>query len=54
MSSHILAEVQQTADDIGIITAGHLTYEAPLVKGQDLEALFMDVCHAAAQKGVAA
>ena len=51
VSSHILGEVEQTADDIGIITAGRLAYEAPLQKGQDLEALFMDVCR---RTGVAA
>ena len=51
VSSHILGEVEQTADDIGIITGGRLAYEAPLQKGQDLEALFMDVCR---RTGVAA
>ena len=50
VSSHILAEVQQTADDIGIITAGQLAYETPLEKGQGLEALFMDVSRPAAQR----
>ena len=44
VSSHILGEVGHMADDIGIITHGHLAYEAPLAPGQDLEALFMDVC----------
>ncbi len=51
VSSHILGEVEQTADDIGIIVGGRLAYEAPLQAGQDLEALFMDVCR---RKGVAA
>ena len=51
VSSHILGEVEQTADDIGIITGGRLAYEAPLQSGQDLEALFMDVCR---RTGVAA
>ena len=51
VSSHILGEVEQTADDIGIITAGRLAYQAPLQKGQDLETLFMDVCR---RTGVAA
>ncbi len=44
VSSHILSEVQQMADAVGIIYGGRLAYEAPLVEGQDLEALFMDVC----------
>ena len=44
VSSHILSEVQQTADDIGIIYNGRLAYEGELEPGQDLEALFMDVC----------
>lgn len=51
VSSHILGEVEQTADDIGIIVGGRLAYEAPLQRGQDLEALFMDVCR---RTGVAA
>ena len=44
VSSHILSEVQQMADAVGIIYGGRLAYEASLVEGQDLEALFMDVC----------
>lgn len=44
VSSHILSEVQQTADDIGIIYNGRLAYEGELEPGQDLEVLFMDVC----------
>ena len=44
VSSHILSEVQQMADAVGIIYGGRLAYEASLVEGQDLESLFMDVC----------
>lgn len=44
VSSHILGEVQQIADNIGIIYQGRLAYEAPLQAGEDLEALFMEVC----------
>ena len=44
VSSHILSEVQQMADAVGIIYGGRLASEAPLVEGQDLESLFMDVC----------
>lgn len=43
LSSHILSEVQQIADFVGIISNGILGYEGPLEKGQDLEKLFMDV-----------
>lgn len=43
LSSHILSEVQQIADYVGIISNGILGYEGSLEKGQDLEKLFMDV-----------
>ncbi len=44
VSSHILSEVQQMADTIGIIYGGHLAHEDALRPGQDLEELFMSVC----------
>lgn len=50
VSSHILSEVQQVADDIGIIVGGRLAYEGELQPNQDLEALFMDVCRKEAQR----
>ncbi len=43
LSSHILSEVQQTADHIGIIANGVLGYEGQLHDGQNLEQLFMQV-----------
>lgn len=43
LSSHILSEVQQTADHIGIIANGVLGYEGQLHEGQNLEQLFMQV-----------
>lgn len=43
LSSHILSEVQLTADYIGIISDGILGYEGPLKQEQNLEELFMDV-----------
>lgn len=43
LSSHILSEVQQIADHIGIIAGGVLGYENTLHSGENLEHLFMDV-----------
>ncbi|MBS5144998.1 MAG: lantibiotic protection ABC transporter ATP-binding protein [Butyricicoccus pullicaecorum] len=43
LSSHILSEVQQTADHVGIIAGGVLEYEEKLHIGENLEQLFMDV-----------
>lgn len=44
VSCHILSEVQQMADTIGIICGGRLAYEDALRPGQDLEELFMSFC----------
>ncbi len=43
LSSHMLSEVQQTADHIGIIAGGVLGYEGKLNANENLEQLFMDV-----------
>lgn len=43
LSSHILAEVEQTADHIGIINDGELKYQNVVDQSENLEALFMDV-----------
>lgn len=43
VSSHILSEVEQIADHIGIISDGRLSYESEIRHGQDLETLFMEV-----------
>ena len=43
LSSHILSEVQQIADHVGIIAGGVLGYERELHTGEDLEKLFMEV-----------
>ncbi|OKP81466.1 lantibiotic ABC transporter ATP-binding protein [Paenibacillus helianthi] len=43
LSSHILSEVEQIADHIGIISGGRLGYESEIHTGEDLEALFMQV-----------
>ena len=44
LPSHILGEVRHTADAVGIIVGGRLAHEGALRAGDDLEALFMDVC----------
>lgn len=43
LSSHILPEVQQIADHIGIVAGGVLGYEGKLNANDNLEQLFMDV-----------
>ena len=43
LSSHILSEVQQMADHIGIIAGGVLGYEGELHADENLEKLFMEV-----------
>lgn len=43
LSSHILAEVEQTADHIGIINNGKLQYQNIINHDDNLEELFMDV-----------
>lgn len=44
ISSHILSEIAQIADDIGIISHGRLGYEGAN-DGGDLEELFMKIIH---------
>lgn len=43
VSSHILSEIEQMADDIGIIVNGKLMYQEKLTHSRDLEALFMEI-----------
>jgi ABC-2 type transport system ATP-binding protein len=43
ISSHILSEVQQVADDIGIIYNGSLLYQDKIDTNKNLEKLFMDI-----------
>lgn len=43
LSSHILPEVEQVVDDIGIIAGGKLGYQGPAPQGHELESLFMQV-----------
>lgn len=48
ISSHILSEVEQVADMIGIIYDGKLVYQEKLEKTQNLEALFTRIIRKAA------
>lgn len=43
LSSHILSEVEQIVDHIGIISNGRLGYQDAVTPGQNLEKLFMQV-----------
>ncbi|WP_066716177.1 lantibiotic protection ABC transporter ATP-binding protein [Clostridium sp. Marseille-P299] len=43
LSSHILSEVQQIADHVGIISGGVLGYSSKINPNEDLEKLFMQV-----------
>lgn len=43
VSSHILSEIQQTADYIGIIAGGHLGFAGRLDEHENLEELFMEI-----------
>lgn len=43
VSSHILSEVEQVADYIGIISGGILGYQGGMKQGKDLEELFTEV-----------
>ena len=49
LSSHILSEVEQIADHIGIIANGKLGYEAPIQENDNLEELFLDVVRKAGE-----
>ena len=43
ISSHILSEIRQTADHIGIISGGRLGFEGKIDEKEDLEELFMEI-----------
>ena len=51
LSSHILSEVEQIAEHIGIISAGKLGYESKINKGTSLEEIFMRVVSANNERG---
>lgn len=46
LSSHILSEVEQIADHIGIIAGGVLAYQDAITPGESLETLFMQIARA--------
>lgn len=50
LSSHILSEVEQIADYIGIIANGQLWYQEKVQKDIDLEKLFLEVVRKAGTK----
>lgn len=51
LSSHILSEVEQVADEIGIIAGGVLGYQGRVSEAQNLEVLFMQVAAAHRRAG---
>lgn len=53
LSSHILSEVEQVVDEIGIIAGGRLGYQGASPHGAELEALFMQVAAANRREGEA-
>lgn len=52
LSSHILSEVEQIADYIGIIASGQLWYQDKVKENIDLENLFLDVVRKAGNTNV--
>ncbi|MGE7693597.1 lantibiotic protection ABC transporter ATP-binding protein [Lysinibacillus sp. NPDC094177] len=52
LSSHILSEVEQVVDEIGIIAGGKLGYQGVAPQGQELESLFMKVVSANRKAGM--
>lgn len=52
LSSHILSEVRQIADHVGIISEGKLGYSGEVDPDEDLEALFMRVIKENRRAGV--
>ena len=52
ISSHILSEVEQIADHIGIISNGRLLYQEEIKENTDLESIFFNVMKKAGNKNV--
>lgn len=51
VSSHVLSEVEQVADEIGILTEGVLGYQGPLPPKGELEELFAEVTRKQRERG---
>lgn len=51
LSSHLLSEVEHTADHIGILAGGVLAYQEAITPDIDLESLFMDITRKHRQGG---
>ncbi|MBV4438147.1 lantibiotic protection ABC transporter ATP-binding protein [Clostridium tyrobutyricum] len=51
LSSHILSEVEQVVDEIGIISAGILGYQGKIKNGENLEKLFGEIAGKYRRKG---
>lgn len=52
VSSHILSEVEQTADYIGIIVEGKVHFEGSIAECENLESLFMDIVKKQRREGI--
>ena len=50
LASHILSEVEQVADHIGIMVNGQLLYQEKIETNVDLEKLFLDMVRKAGNK----
>ena len=51
LSSHILSEVAQVVDEIGIISGGRLLFQGVPNPNEDLEAFFTDVINKGGKAG---
>lgn len=52
ISSHILSEIEQTADYIGIIVEGKMHYEGSISECDNLEELFMEIVKKQRKEGI--
>lgn len=52
VSSHILSEIEQTADKIGIIVEGKVHFEGRISECENLETLFMDIVKEERREGI--
>ena len=52
ISSHILSEIEQTADYIGIIVEGEMHFEGSISECDNLEELFMEIVKKQRKEGI--